>query len=152
MKNKKENLGFIVLNIDSNVSNTVIRPINELCKKLDKRCVIFNSYNVSADYSLPIMHISQCKFFEGSVMVFDTIGLLLASSCYKLKNIYYYAKDIPWSSDGGVDFSFWSNLFEDDRVKVISQNKEIAHVFTKVWKKPLLISNQIYSDEVIKHV
>ena len=152
MKEKTENLGFIVLHIDSNVANNIIKPINELCSKLEKKCVIFNSYNISTEYSLPIMHISQCKFFNGSVMTFDTIGLLLASSCYKLKNIYYYAKDIPWSLDGSVDFSFWSKLFEDDRIKVISQNKEIAHIFTKIWKKPLVISNQICSDEVVKHV
>lgn len=145
-----KNLGFILLHIDAIVSNMILENINILNRNIDKKFVIFNSYNNSSNYSIPILHINQCKFFSGDIVVFDVISLLIAQSCYKIQNIYYYAYNIPWMMDQTTEYKFWSELFDNDKVQIIAQNQDIYDTFNKVWKKPITIAEEIVSDEFIK--
>lgn len=147
------NIGFIFLHIDQNQSIDIINNIKKISKiTKDKKLVIFNSYNNSDIYNIPIMHINQCKFFEGDLFVFDVLGLMLAVSCYKVKNIYYYAYNTPWTMDSNTDFSFWSGIIEDERVKIIAQNQNIYNVYKKIWKTPLSIVGEFSSEELIRAI
>lgn len=145
-----KNLGFFLLHIDDTTSSGILDSLNILSHQIDKKFIIFNSYNNSSNYSIPILHINQSKFFCGDAVVFDIIGLLIALSCYKIRNIYYYAYNIPWVIDQTTDYKFWSELFDTDKVKIIAQNKEIYDIFNMVWKQPLTIAEEIVTDEFIK--
>lgn len=145
-----KNLGFIVLHIDSKISDTILQSINKLNTKINKKIVIFNSYNNSDNYNIPILHINQSKFFHGDIVVFDVVSLLIAISCYKLRNIYYYAYNIPWMVDQATDYKFWSKLLDNNKVKIITQNQEIYNAFDRVWKTPISIAQEISSDEFAK--
>lgn len=145
-----KNLGFFLLHIDAAVSSTILENINSLNHCLDKKLIIFNSYNSSSNYNIPIMHINQSKFFSGDVVVFDIISLLIANSCYKIRNIYYYAYNIPWMIDQKTDYKFWSELFDNPKVQIIAQNQQIYNIFNTVWKTPVTISEEISSHEFIK--
>ena len=146
-----KNLAFILLHIDDTVSSAILDPIIEISNLIkDKKFVIFNSYNTYANCSLPIFHINQLKFFKCDVVVFDIISLVIAVSCYKIRNIYYYSYNIPWTIDNTTNYEFWAKLFDNDKVKIITQNKDIYDTYNKVWKRPIAISQEILSDEFIK--
>lgn len=148
-----KNIGFILLHIDTVVSDNVLASINKLQKHMpNKKFVIFNSYNNSHSYNMPILHINQSKFFSGDIVVFDIISLLIAVSCYKIQNIYYYAYDIPWMIDQTTTHKFWSNLFDNNKVNIIAQNTEIYNIFNKTWKKPIAIAQEIICDEFIESI
>jgi hypothetical protein len=149
----KKNIGFIILHIEKNQSKEIISFIKTMADSLkDKRMVVFNSYNNGIIENIPVLHINQAKFFDGNLFVFDIIGLMLAVSCYKVQNIYYYAYNFPWMMDQTTDFNFWSKLIEDSRVNIIAQNQEIYDIYDKVWKTPVTIAGDVSHNEFQRQI
>jgi hypothetical protein len=99
--------------------------------------LIFNSYNECIEtLSVPILHVSQAKFFYGNLLALDMKSLLLAIECINCTNIYYYSTEIPWEKEIRP-FSYWNKIFSTKNLNIIAQNQKINDIFELMWTKPL---------------
>jgi hypothetical protein len=126
-KNKHEDLGLIAYNLPNSTLST--QYFDLLRHLIDDRQfnqnVIFNSYNENIDtLSVPILHVSQAKFFYGNLLVCDIPSLALAIECINYKNIYYYSTEIPWESNIN-HYSYWCKIFNTKNLYTIAANQRI---------------------------
>lgn len=138
-QNEHMDLGLISYNMPN--SSLTIKYL-ELLRQLTKnrpfnQYVIFNSYNEILDtLSVPILHVSQAKFFYGDIIVCDMSSLLLAIECVNARNVYYYCDQIPWE-ENIREYSYWQKIFTSSSLKVIAKDQKIYDIFELLWKKPI---------------
>jgi hypothetical protein len=144
-------LGMMCIKLDNGItSNSILKtgkslidnnPYSQIC--------VFNSYSeVVNNHSVPILHLSQAKFFNGNLIVFDIPSLILSKSFVNISNIFYYAHDIPWTQHS-VPFKYWLNIFDSENLNIIAKNQQIYDIYDICWKKPIGISED-FSYETIK--
>jgi hypothetical protein len=149
----KNDLGIVCINLENSETSSVImdtarsfiknNPYNQVC--------IFNSYSdIIGNNSVPILHISQAKFFNGNLIVFDIPSLILSKNFINLSKRFYYAHDIPWAHNI-MSFDYWSDIFESTDLEVITQNQKLYDIYEICWKKPIGISED-FSYETIKNL
>lgn len=132
-------LGLISYDL-SNSSSTV--QYLELLRQLTQhrpfnQYVVFNSYSEVVDtLCVPILHVSQAKFFYGDILVCDMPSLLLAIECVNTSNIYYYCNHIPWEQNIR-DYSYWQKIFTNNSLNIIAKDQKIYDIFELLWKKPI---------------
>lgn len=136
------NIGIVlpILLKDNKDCIKILDSLNSLDK--NKKIVIFNSYNNIAYDRYPILHINQCKFFKGSLFVYDVFGLILGVSCHHIEKIYYYSSALPWTVQTQYDYDFWHDLFDNDKVEIIAQNLQIYNYYSSIWKKPIAVQKE----------
>ena len=142
MKKINKDIGFLMPVLDNNLeSNNICITISKLihARPNDQIC-IFNSHCEKIEtYNIPVLHINQAKFFKGNLVVFDLQCLELSRSFPLLDNVYYYARNIPWTNTKSY-YEQWKNLFSEPNTKVISANKYIDNIYNIVWSNSIGIS------------
>ena len=113
MKQNKD-LGFLIPVLDNNQSSNIIcNTISRFIQSRPKQQIcIFNSYSERINTNnIPIVHINQAKFFDGNLIVFDLHCLQLSNLFPLIREVYYYAQNIPWSN-GQNNYAQWKELFD----------------------------------------
>jgi hypothetical protein len=77
---------------------------------------------------------------------------MIAVSCHKYQDIYYYATDCAWLSDPSSKFSFWSEMIDNPKVNIIAKTQEIYDVYSNIWKTPLCVAGDMKSNEFIQYI
>lgn len=140
-----KDVGYIILDLKANKQNNQIidyanKSQSANCYKQD---VIFSTNcDLIVAPQLPILHVSQSKFFYGNLFVFDINSILLTSQSPNIENRYFYAQDIPWakSSDANREYNYWYYLFNSSNLQIIAANQQIYDIYSICWKKPMGIS------------
>tara|TARA_B100001778_G_C18591856_1_gene632655 strand:+ start:2036 stop:2494 length:459 start_codon:yes stop_codon:yes gene_type:complete len=149
----KEDTGFILLKITNNTTNDVVfssiskfikdNPYQQIC--------IFNSSNDRICNELvPIVHLNQAKFFNGNLVVFDTMSLLFAKNFPNIKTIFMYASDIFWSKNSYSSYKNIESLFKLSNLEFIASNQETYDVYQTCWKKPIGICENFNYEKLKK--
>lgn len=143
--NLKEDIGFVLIRIENNpFYNIIFDTIQTFIKNNPyNQCVIFNSFCEKIDTSnIPILHLNQAKFFHGNLLVFDFISILLTRNFPNIKNLYYYAQDLPWESEPKVSYNELSKILIDTNINIIAKNQYIYEIYDICWKQPIGISEK----------
>jgi len=144
-------LGILCVKLENTTTSDLIlrtakslidnNPYSQIC--------IFNSYSEVIDnHSVPILHISQAKFFKGNLIVFDIPSLILSKNFINLSKRFYYAHELPWTKYS-QNFKYWSKIFECEDLEIIAKNQQLYDIYDICWKKPIGISED-FSYETIK--
>jgi hypothetical protein len=144
-------LGIMCIKLENNLtSNTILKtarslidnnPYNHIC--------IYNSYSEIVDNNfVPILHISQAKFLNGNLILFDIPSLILSNNFIGKLKRFYYAYETPWTQHS-MPFKYWSQLFDSDNLNIIAKNQYLYDIYDICWKKPIGISED-FSYETIK--
>jgi hypothetical protein len=116
-------------------------PYTQIC--------IFNSYSEVVDNnSVPLLHLSQAKFFDGNLIVFDIPSLILSKNFINVSNRFYYAHETPWTQHI-MSFKYWSDIFNSENLEIIAKSQQIYDIYDICWKKPIGVSED-FSYETIK--
>lgn len=132
-------LGLISYHLSNNQhTENMLRLLHNLAKNRPfNQYVVFNSYSdVIDNLSVPILHVSQSKFFYGNLLVCDVPSLLLAIKCVNYNNIFFYSMDIPWEQDIR-QYSYWHEIFTSNNLHIIAQDQRIYDIFSLTWKTPV---------------
>jgi len=151
MNNTKKDYGFLLIKIDQRYKG-LINSISDIAnhRPYDQTC-IFNSNHIDLPVDdLPILHLNEMKYFFGNLFVFDIAGLILSQECPNIHNRYYYAVDAPWIDNTKAFYREWKNLFEQDNLEIIAQNKHVADIYEICWKKPILVTEEFSYDTISK--
>jgi hypothetical protein len=112
---------------------------------------VFNSYSdVVNNHSVPLLHLSQAKFFAGNLLVFDIPSLILSKNFINVSNRFYYAHETPWTQHV-MSFKYWSDIFDSENLSIIAKSQQIYDIYDMCWKKPVGISED-FSYETIKNL
>lgn len=139
-----KDLGFILLKLQNSIThNNLLKNIHEfIVNRPHSQIVLFNSYcDILDNNMVPILHLSQAKFFYGNMVTMDLSSLYLSTRFINLEKVFFYATYIPWM-EHYKPFAFWKKLFDTNNIEIIAHNKEIADIFEIVWKKPICISEE----------
>lgn len=136
--------GFIILNLKNNIINDDIIKYAENSQNNNsyKQDILFTTnFELINSPQLPVLHISQSKFFYGNLFLFDINSIILTSQSPNLKNRYFYADNVPWI-DTKNNYNYWSSVFNSNNLEIIASNEQIYDIYTICWKKPLGISEK----------
>jgi len=136
--------GYLILNLESNnLNNDIISyGINSNKNNPFKQDILFTTNSdLISNPGLPILHISQSKFFFGNIFIFDINSILLTSDSPNIKTRFFYATDIPWINTN-ENYNYWISLFNSDNLQIIAQNQQIFDIYNICWKKPIGISER----------
>jgi hypothetical protein len=146
-----EDLGIICIRLENtNTSDSILKTAKSLIDNNPYAQVcVFNSYSdVVQNHSVPLLHISQAKFFNGNLIIFDIPSLILSKNFINVSNRFYYAHETPWT-EHTMPFKYWSELFDADNLNIIAKNSYLYDIYDICWKKPIGISED-FSYETIK--
>lgn len=150
----KNDIGFVVVSLDNNyTSKTLCNTISSLIGNMpDRQICIFNSYCEKIDtQNIPIMHISQAKFFSGDLFLFDIPCLLLSKQFPLIKNKYFYAQNSPWS-DIPESYSSWKELFGQDSLHIIAKNKYLFDLYNIAWNNAIGTSENFSYEQISQFI
>lgn len=148
MNNK--DLGIVQIELSNNESsNNLIdlaknyhdhNPYNHVC--------LFNSFcEIIETKNVPILHISQAKFFRGNLLITDIQSLELCISFPNLNKIVFFASDIPWIEQQ-KNYKDWENLFYHNRLEIIAKNRDIYDIYSICYKSPRIISERLSYEKI----
>jgi hypothetical protein len=138
--NTKKDIGFVLVKMENNpFYDMVVNCIHSFIKNHpDNQYVIFNSFCEKIDTGIiPILHVSQSKFFYGDLFLFDFISLILTKNSPNINQKYFYAQDLPWESSPQTPYNNISKFLIDDNTNIIAKNKYIFDIYDICWKKPI---------------
>ena len=152
MKQNMNDLGLMMIKLGNNQENS--RTLNTAKKIYENnpysQVCIFNSYSELIDNkNIPILHISDSKFFHGNLLIFDIPSLILSKNFPNIQTRFFYAQNVPWT-ESHENYSYWESIFKHPNLKTIAKNQFINDIYEICWTKPLGISENLdYED--IKH-
>lgn len=141
----KKDLGTIILKLQNcEAHDTILKNLCELSKNRPfDQIVVFNSYSEILDnHLIPILHLSQSKFFHGNILALDLASLQLATKLINAQRIFFYASFIPWA-ENTQPYSYWSKLFNNPKIEIIAKNNFLYDIYSIIWKTPLLITEDL---------
>lgn len=149
----KKDLGTVILKLQNcKAHDTILKNLSELSSNRPyDQIVVFNTYSEILDnHSVPILHLSQAKFFHGNILALDLASLYLSTKFVNVSNIYFYGSFVPWV-DQIKSYSYWSNLFNNPKIQIIAKDQFLYDIYSIVWKNPILIAEDL-KYETIKDI
>lgn len=146
-----KDIGFILIKLfDDPMHNKVL---DSMCEFIDNnpynQYVLFNSVNQKLHtYNVPILHLSQAKFFDGDLFLFDYVSCLISKSFPNIKNKYFYAQDAWWANAPEANYTQWQSIIMDPSLSIIAKNKTIYDIYNICWKQPIGISENLKYEEL----
>jgi hypothetical protein len=144
-------LGIVCVKLENtSTSNAILKTAKTLIDNNPySQICVFNSYSEVVDnHSVPLLHLSQAKFFKGNLIVFDIPSLILSKNFISVSNRFYYAHETPWTQYS-MSFRYWLEIFDNDNLNIIAKNQYLYDIYDICWKKPIGISED-FSYETIK--
>lgn len=144
------NLGFILINIDnSSYYDNIFKNIKLIIENnIYNHICIFNSSLSKLDtYNVPVLHLNQAKFFDGDLILFDLYGAMITKNFTNAKRKILYCKDIPWIKNRQIEYTEWSNYY-DDSIDFIVSNQYLYDIYEICWKKPLGIMEEFNYEQI----
>ena len=101
-----------------------------------------NSYN---KLGIPILSITECKFFYGTLIVFDIESLAICKNFPNIKKIYYYMTDVPWKQTSHINYFDLRNHYQENtKINIVTKTSNLYNVYTNSWnKQPLGIMEEL---------
>jgi hypothetical protein len=146
-----KDIGFVLLKL---LNNSIYDHILQCLKSISidrpyDQAVIFNSYSEKAEtFNLPILHLTQCKFFTGTLFLFDLPSVILTSTFPNITKRILYIGDIPWLNNPATRHKEWSSLYNQTNLDFIVQTQELYDIYNMCWKKPLTISENFNYEQI----
>lgn len=147
------NIGFYILNINNDNAQQ-LACLNRLCElRPYDNIVLFNSvFNyIDTDPKYYTLHISQAKYFNGLLFIFDIKSALLTKNFPSPKKQFLFVEDMDWGKETRFPYKFWHNIYMDENIELISTTEETDELCKICWKDPIAnIEN--YNPEEVNNV
>lgn len=150
-----KNIGFILINL---LNDVTYDHILQQIKKFEQNnifghTVIFNSFcNKVETYQLPILHLSQAQFFEGSVFIFDLPSILMTSKFPNYNKRILYTNNIPWMQNPKSFYAEWESLYQQNNLDILVTNQNLYDAYSLCWKKPIGIAEVFSYEQLSKFI
>lgn len=139
-------IGFIISN-----SHTYSR-LEELFSYLHRYslgnqyvCFSYNNNIISNKLHIPILPITEAKFWNGKMFVFNLEAVDIVKNFTNVSDIFYYIDRDEWSDYIHLNYFDLKGVYEENtKIKVIASNHDIYHKYQKCWNKnPITIMDTL---------
>jgi hypothetical protein len=139
-------VGFLLP--DTRVIEDIYPMVTDLISKDFKNQYVCFTDTQQKSYNkigIPILSITECKFFYGTLFVFDIESLLICKSFPNVKKIYYYMTDIPWKETPHINYFDLRNLYQENtNVNIITKTLSLYSTYSNCWnRQPLGIMEEL---------
>jgi hypothetical protein len=144
-------VGFVLLKLlNNNIYDNILQCLKSVSlARPYSQVVIFNSYSEKAEtLNLPILHLKQCKFFTGTLFLFDLPSVILTSTFPNITNRILYIGDTPWTQSPATTHKEWTSLYNQSNLDFIVQTQELYDIYSICWKQPLTISENLNYEQI----
>lgn len=132
-----DDVGFLLPD-NQNVSDIYQFASDLISKDKKNQYVCFSHTNQKnyAGFGVPILSITECRFFYGTLWVFDDQSLRICKNFPNLKKIYYYLTDIPWKQTPDINHFDLRSLYEENvKINVITKTSNLHNAYHNCWNK-----------------
>lgn len=153
MKNNKD-LGIIVTSMsnDNETLNATLFAKEYLSHySYNQVCFFTGLYESLSSQNIPVLHLSQAKFFYGNLLVTDIENLQLCLDFPNVHKILFFANDIPWMIQE-KNYKDWEDVFYNDKVNIIAKNQMINDIFELCYKTPICISERLSYEDIQEYL
>jgi hypothetical protein len=147
-------IGFYLLDVVANneKQEAIISSINKFCESRPyDNVVLFNNQFAKIDVNKKYytLHIQQAKYFDGILFVFDTKSAMLTQTFPSPKKQILYISGPEWSANPSLPYAFWENIYMNNNLEIITDNKDAYSLCDICWKQPLHLLESINDKELI---
>jgi hypothetical protein len=150
-----KDLGVLITFLENNDTHEKICRFTSKCveENKDKQIVILTQYSEKIDtHRVPVLPISYYKYFNGDLIVFDYLSLMLAVESIYADNIFYYTHDdIPWINSY-TDYSVWNSIFSNSKIKIIASDHYKYNIYNITWNNVLGVCEEINYEKICKFI
>ena len=102
-----------------------------------------SSYNMAIqNKTFSILPLYEAKYHKSSFFVWNLLSLELVLEFPNTEKIVYYQnQNIPWSENKTIPYIAWANLFDNNKVTVVTDDPVVNEIFTLTWKQPIFIND-----------
>jgi hypothetical protein len=108
-----------------------------------------SAYNLNIQNKrFSVLPIYEAKYHKSCFFVWDLLSLELVLEFPNTQKIVYYQnQNIPWADNKNIPYFAWANIFDNDRVTVITDDPIVNEIFSLTWKSPVFI-NEMDSEKL----
>lgn len=151
---KLNDIGFFIPNIDnSSFYNTVFDTIKQFIDNNPyNEIVVFTSQSIKlSTNSIPILHLSHAKFFDGTMFVFDVPSIIITKYFPNIKDKYLYATNAPWLNNSeNMTYSYWKDLLCDPELNIIASTDQLHEIYGMCWKQTQGVAEEFDYAKLLK--
>ena len=90
--------------------------------------------NINKRFS--VLPIYEAKYQYGNFFVWDILSLELCISFPNVNKIFYFQNNnIPWIKAFNINYQYWSQLFDNPKVDIITDDMTTKELFDLAWKQ-----------------
>jgi hypothetical protein len=149
-----KDIGFIVSNnhIYNNLHNLFLEliqndPVNQYL------CFTYNNSINTNKLNMPILPLSEAKFWQGRLFVFDLEVIDIVKNFPGIDQIYYFLQHPEWMNYAQVNHFDLRNIYaENEKISVIAQNYNIYNIYQRCWNKKPIGVMEVLSYENFKNI
>ena len=95
---------------------------------------IYRILNINKRFS--VLPIYEAKYQYGNFFVWDILSLELCISFPNVNKIFYFQNNnIPWIKAFNINYQDWSQLFDNPKVDIITDDMTTKELFDLAWKQ-----------------
>lgn len=146
-------IGFVLSN------NSIYKKLKNLFTDLtnnhpENQYLCFTTDNINTNHlGMPMLPLSEAKFYNGNLFVFDLDGASLSRNFPNLNKIFYYIDSIEWINFNHTNYFDLRHIYtENDKIKIIAQNINIDIIYKQCWQKNPIGIMETLSYENFKNI
>lgn len=147
-------IGFVVSN--NLIYNNLAGLFQELTHNEPTNQYICFSYNTSIDTNklgIPVLPISEAKFWNGNLFVFNLEIMDIIKNFSGIQKIYYYLDNPEWVNYASINYFDLKNIYaENDKISVIAKNNNLYNIYQRCWNKNPIGVMEVLSYENFKNI
>ncbi len=140
-----DNVGFFLPKLDGEKHAAIVEHISTyISENKNKQVVIFcSNSSIIFPWNVPVLHINEVKYFDGSVVVFDILSALIIKDFKTHNNKYFWiGSAIPWSSQPSENYRTFEDIFDNTDIKLIVTDNTIQDIYEICFNKPEYVSQE----------
>ena len=153
MQNK--NVGFVLIKMtNTKLYDSILYTIKEFINHNPyNQYIIFNSFcDKIQTFNIPIMHIHQMEFFDGTAVLFDLPSIILTKKFPNLKQRIYYASEALWTKTTTTKYKEWSSIYLQNNLDILSSSQEINDLYSICWKPTIGIAERFDYETLSQYI
>lgn len=135
-----QDIGFILIKLLNNqLYNSILTTIAEFIQNRPyNQNLVFNSYCESLNtMNIPILHLQQAQFFDGTLVLFDLPSVLLSNKFPNVRRRFLLTAEAHWTHTTNAPFKQWQSIYNQNNLDIIVNSPILYDIYNICWKRPI---------------
>lgn len=148
-------IGFVLIKLlNNNIYDNILHTISSfISHRPYQQHLVFNSYSERINtLNVPILHIQQAQFFNGTLILFDIPSIILSNKFPNVRKRILFTSDTHWTQSSSTMYEQWQSIYEQDNLDIIVTSPVLYDLYSICWKTPVAQVERFTYDELSKYI